>query len=152
MQKVRVEGGAYGARCALDPRSGVFAFGSYRDPNLLATLEVFDRAGDFLKTEAPDPTELTRNIIGAIGEIDYHLLPDAKGFVSMMQLLTGDTDEIRQRMRDEVLTTRWQDVAPLADALTRVAELGRVVVIGSEQAIAAANRERHDMLSVTKVL
>jgi len=70
----------------------------------------------------------------------------------MQQLLTGDTNEIRQRKRDEVLATGWQDFAPLADALARVAETGLVVVIGSEQAIAAANRERQDMLEVIKVL
>jgi Zn-dependent M16 (insulinase) family peptidase len=150
--KVRVEGGAYGASCGIDARSGVLAFYSYRDPNLLATVDVFDRAGDFLTTAAPDSTELTRSIIGTIGEIDDHLLPDAKGFISMQRLLAGDTDEIRQRERDEVLAASRDDFAPLADALERVAETGRVVVIGSEQAIAAANRERQDMLEVTKIL
>ena len=39
-EKVRVQGGAYGGFCLFDHRSGGFTYLSYRDPNLLATLDV----------------------------------------------------------------------------------------------------------------
>ena len=41
-EKVRVQGGAYGGFSVFDQRSGGFTFLSYRDPNLAATLDVFD--------------------------------------------------------------------------------------------------------------
>ena len=47
--RVRVQGGAYGAFCSFDPFTGVFGFGSYRDPNLLETLGVYDGAAAFLR-------------------------------------------------------------------------------------------------------
>ena len=39
--EVRVKGGAYGGFCSFDGVSNVFAYGSYRDPNLEATLNVY---------------------------------------------------------------------------------------------------------------
>ena len=56
---VRVQGGAYGGFCALDHRSGNFAFLSYRDPNLLETLDIYDRTPAFLKRAELDQAELS---------------------------------------------------------------------------------------------
>jgi Zn-dependent M16 (insulinase) family peptidase len=150
--KIRVQGGAYGGQCMFDRYSGGFTFVSYRDPNLLATLDTYDRTADFLKDTALSETELARNIIGTIGEIDSYRLPDAKGFASMQRYLIGDTDEARQTMREEVLSTTAADIRDFADAMADVARRGRVVVLGSEQAIEAANAERPSVLAASRVL
>jgi Zn-dependent M16 (insulinase) family peptidase len=135
-----------------DRYSGGFTFVSYRDPNLLDTLDIYDRTADFLKQADLNDAELTRNIIGTIGDIDTYRLPDAKGFASMQRHLAGDSDEARQKMREEVLATTAADVRDFADAMAQVAAHGRVVVLGSEQAIEAANAERQGFLSVSRVM
>lgn len=150
--KVRVQGGAYGGMCRLDRYSGVFTYLSYRDPNLLATLDIYDRTTEFLKSAKLDDTELTRAIIGTVGDLDFYQLPDAKGYSSMQRYLIGDTDEARQRLREEVLATTKADFRNFADALAEVAAKGRVAVLGSEQAIAAANSERPGLLTVSRVV
>lgn len=151
-EKVRVQGGAYGGQCMFDRYSGGFTFVSYRDPNLLATLDIYDRTGGFLKAAELSHTELARNIIGTIGDVDTYRLPDAKGFVSMQRYLIGDSDEARQRMRDEILSTTTAQVRDFADAMAQVAAHGRVAVLGSEQAIAEANAERQGLLTVSRVM
>src|SRR5271167_2411565 len=88
-EKVRVQGGAYGGFCALDHRSGNFTFLSYSDPNLLETLDIYDQTPGYLKRAEPDKAELTRSIIGTIGDVDAYQLPDAKGFTSMQRYLAG---------------------------------------------------------------
>lgn len=60
--------------------TGVFSFLSYRDPNLLKTLNVYDGTGDFLRELAMDDDTLTKAIIGTIGDVDAYQLPDAKGY------------------------------------------------------------------------
>jgi presequence protease len=135
-----------------DRYGGVFDFVSYRDPNLTATLDIYDRTAEFLKGVSIDDSELTRNIVGTIGDVDTYRLPDAKGFSSMQRYLIGDTDEARQRMREEILATTAADFKNFADAVAQVAAKGRVVVLGSEQAIAAANAERHGFLSVSRIM
>jgi Zn-dependent M16 (insulinase) family peptidase len=150
--KIRVQGGAYGGQCNLDRYSGGFTFVSYRDPNLLSTIDTYDRTTDFLKGIDLSHAELTRNIIGTIGEIDTYRLPDAKGYASMQRYLIGDTDEARQRMREEILSTTAADLRNFAGAMAEVAAHGRVAVLGSEQAIEGANKERPGFLSVSRVL
>jgi Zn-dependent M16 (insulinase) family peptidase len=130
----------------------MFTYLSYRDPNLLATLEVYDQTGAFLRQANLSDDELTRSIIGTIGDMDAYQLPDAKGYTSMIRLLVGDTDEIRQRMRDEILATTRADFLAFADALDQVREKGLIVVLGGPAAVEAANRERSGRLEITRVL
>ena len=136
---VRLQGGAYGVFSLLDNLSGVFAFLSYRDPNILKTLSIFDGSGDFLRTLQLSDQELTKSIIGAIGRLDQYLLPDAKGFTSLKRYLSGVTDEYRQQIRDEVLATTARDFASFGEVLDSVARTGRVIVLGSENAIKETN-------------
>jgi Zn-dependent M16 (insulinase) family peptidase len=150
--KIRVQGGAYGGQCMFDRYSGGFTFVSYRDPNLIATLDTYDHTAGFLRNADLNEAELTRTIIGTIGEVDSYRLPDARGFASMQHYLVGDTDEARQRMREEILSTTAADLRNFADALAHVAAHGRVVVLGSEQAIEAASAERPGLLSVSRVM
>lgn len=60
--------------------AGVFSFLSYRDPNLLKTLDVYDGTAEFLRQLEMDDDTLTKAIIGTIGDVDSYQLPDAKGY------------------------------------------------------------------------
>jgi hypothetical protein len=150
--KIRVQGGAYGGFCAFDNLSGVFSYLSYRDPNLLATLKVYDETSRFLRELALNETELSRAIIGAISDLDSYQLPDARGFSAMLRILNGTTDEDRQRIRNEVLDTSAADFRAFADVLDRVRDEGRIVVLGGEETIGAANAELGEKLEVSRLL
>jgi hypothetical protein len=154
-ERVRLQGGAYGVFSVFDHRSGVATFLSYRDPNLLQTLGVYDQAGGFLRQLEPSrlgQDEIKKSIIGAIGDLDAYQLPDARGYTSMQRYLVGDTDESRQRLRDQVLSTSLADFRAFGEVLDRVVEAGRVVVLGSKDAIDSANASRTGWLDVQKVL
>jgi Zn-dependent M16 (insulinase) family peptidase len=151
-ERVRVQGGAYGGFCLFDHRSGTFTFVSYRDPNLQGTLETYDNTAEFLRTLELSEDEVAKSIIGTIGDLDQYQLPDAKGYSSMLRYLAGDTEDDRQRLRDQILSTSAQDVRAFADVLDLVKAKGSVVVLGSEQAIEKANQEQKLGLQVTKVL
>lgn len=150
--KIRVQGGAYGGFSTFDMTSGNFAFLSYRDPNILPTLENYDNTVKFLRNLELSESELTKTIIGSIGELDAYLLPDAKGWTSMVRHLTHFTDDIRQQIRDEVLGASVTDFKRFAEILAQVAEKGEVVVLGSADAIEKANNEREGLLEVKKVM
>jgi Zn-dependent M16 (insulinase) family peptidase len=135
--QVRVQGGAYGAFGMLDPRAGQCTMTSYRDPNTERTLATYDRTPEFLRSLALDDAELTRAIIGTIGDLDGYLLPDAKGYLSMGRYLAGDTDDLRQAMRDQVLSTRTAHFAGFADSLDLLARHGSVVMMGSREKLAS---------------
>lgn len=143
-EKVRVQGGAYGGFCVFDQHSGAFGFLSYRDPNLVRTLEIYDQTAEFLRNLDLSEEERVKGIIGAIGTMDAYQLPDAKGYSAMARTLIGYTDEARQQYRTEVLETGEADFHAFADLLDRLRDEAAVVVLGSQGAIEAANAD-HDL-------
>ncbi|KAJ4866833.1 hypothetical protein Rs2_51637 [Raphanus sativus] len=150
--RVRVSGGAYGGFCDFDSHSGVFSFLSYRDPNLLKTLDIYDGTGDFLRGLDMDQETLTKAIIGTIGDVDSYQLPDAKGYSSLMRHLLGVTDEERQRKREEILTTSLKDFKDFAEAIDVVRDKGVSVAVASAEDIDAANNARSNFFEVKKAL
>jgi hypothetical protein len=151
-ERVRVQGGAYGAFCLFNHLSGTLTFVSYRDPNLIKTIETFDETVKFLRSTDITDDELTKCIIGTIGEIDRHLLPDAKGYTSMVRYLTKDTDEKRQLWRENVLNTSVTDFRDFADVLDGVKRSGLVKVVGAASALETVAAERQGWLEVFKLL
>jgi len=145
---VRARGGAYGAFCYLDRFSGVMAQVSYRDPSLMRTLTAYDGLPGFFRSVALSGEEFTKNIIGAVGDVDAYQLPDAQGRTALVRRLVGDGPERRQRMRDELLATSLQDIHALGEFLEPLMAGGQVVVLGSAEAM-----ERADLdFSVQKLL
>ncbi|HYW81793.1 MAG TPA: insulinase family protein, partial [Spirochaetia bacterium] len=102
-EKVRMEGGAYGAFSYPRNTDGLFLFGSYRDPHITHTLHAFRDGLQLMeKGDLPD-TEVEKAIIGTIGREDRPIDPGEKGFVSLQRRLHGVTDAARQARRDGLL-------------------------------------------------
>ena len=136
-EKVRVQGGAYGGFSMYDLNSGVFVFLSYRDPNFEKTFDIFKGASEFLERLEISEEELTRAIIGTIGGVDSYLLPDAKGFTSLVHYMTGYTQKDRQAMRDQILAASPADFKALAAALAAAEPLSIGAGLSSAQKIEA---------------
>lgn len=151
-ERVRVSGGAYGGFCDFDTHSGVFSFLSYRDPNLLKTLDIYDGTVDFLRELEMDDDTLTKAIIGTIGDVDAYQLPDAKGYSSLLRHLLGITEEERQRRREEILSTSLKDFKEFADVLEAIKDRGVAVAVASPDDVDAANKERANLFEVKKAL
>lgn len=140
--RVRVSGGAYGGFSRFDSHSGMFSYLSYRDPNLLGTLDNYDGTAEFLRSLDVDDDALNKAIIGAIGDVDAYKLPDAKGYAELQRYLLGVTLEERQKRRDEMLSTSASDFKKFADAIAAVETKGNVVAICSPEAATKAQEER----------
>jgi Zn-dependent M16 (insulinase) family peptidase len=154
-EKIRVQGGAYGAFSLFNPRSGVLTFLSYRDPNLAQTLQVYDQTAQFLRQldgGRLSQEELTRSIIGVIGSLDAYQLPDTKGYTSLARYLAGETDEQRQVWRDQVLSTSAQDFFQLADILEKMRDQAAIVVLGGQEALQSLQVQYLDRLELRRVL
>jgi len=131
-ERVRVQGGAYGAFSPFNRLTGVIGFVSYRDPNCTDTLRVYEETGKYLSGLELTPDELEKAIVGTIGDIDAYLLPDEKGFVSMKRYLTGITPEERQRIREEIRNTTPEDFHRFGEILQKTVARGMTAVLGPE--------------------
>lgn len=133
--RIRVQGGAYGAFTMLDRMRGVLAFCSYRDPNLERTLDVYDESAKHLAELEMDEDARSKAIIGSISDIDAYMLPDAKGYASMARYLTGDTDALRQQMREEILATTVEDMRRFGQVVSQGMSQAKITVLGDKNAI-----------------
>jgi len=131
--KIRVEGGAYGGMSGMSVGHPVFSCASYRDPNLESTLEHF--IGGLSEAAKLIPKkQVDQSIIGAIGRIDQPKPPHTLGFSKTMEILTGSTEEYRQRFREAVLGATPEDIKRAAERVLAANE-SAVTVLGSTAAL-----------------
>ena len=150
-EKVRVQGGAYGAFSPFNRFTGAIAFVSYRDPNCAETLNVYGQTGQYLKNLDLSAEDLEKAIVGAIGDIDAYMLPDEKGLVSMKRHLTGVDAVQRQRLRREVLGTTEKHFREFGELLERTVPAGVTVVLGPEE-LSGRLTEAGISMNVEKIL
>jgi len=115
-------------------------------------LLIFAGSSRFLREVDLSRAELTRNIVGAIGDLDAYQLPDAKGYSSLVRNLCGVSDEMRQEIRDQVLSTTVDAFHAFAAMLDQVNQAGLPGVVGPLPNIEAANRETDNPFQIVKVL
>ncbi|CAG9466039.1 unnamed protein product [Pedinophyceae sp. YPF-701] len=149
--RVRVSGGAYGGFCDFDSHSGMFSYLSYRDPNLVDTVKVYDGTPDWLRGLEMSREELDKAIIGTVGDLDAYQLPDAKGYTAFMRHILGVTDEERQQRREEVLATTEKDFREFAEVLDAVrGPEGSVVAVTSPEQAEKAEKQAPGLFKKTK--
>ena len=131
---LRVKGGAYGCMSSFG-RNGDATLVSYRDPNLGATNAVYEGIPEYLKTFSIDDRDMTKYVIGAFSELDAPLNPSAKGARNLGAWLSGITDEMVQKERDQILDVTQEDIRALAEQLEAALQTGALCAIGNEQQI-----------------
>lgn len=139
--RVRVQGGAYGCFARYGRATGAFTFASYRDPGVENTLSVYRGTAEYLGNLSLSEADISRAVVGAIGDMDAYMLPGAKGSASFSRWMSGETDEERQRIREEILSTRLTDFHDFAPYLARALETAVPCVLGGSDADAVAAAE-----------
>lgn len=137
--KIRAQGGAYGAGISID-RTGHLITYSYRDPNLKETIEAYDSMGDYIRNLNLTKNDLTTFIIGTISRIDPATTPHMKGQIATSRFISNLTQEDIQRNRDEILSTRVKDIKNCIDILESSMKQNYICALGNENKI-RENRE-----------
>ncbi|MFC7442028.1 insulinase family protein [Laceyella putida] len=135
--RIRVQGGAYGAMCSLS-RMGTLAFVSYRDPHLKETLAVYEQIPSYLRRLDMSRDEWKRLLIGTIRKLDPARSPSQKGEVAILRHFSGITDEMLREEWEQVLRATIANVRRLAPVVEGVLKEGRICVIGNEAKIKAS--------------
>ncbi len=76
---------------------------------------------------------MTKYIIGTFSALDAPLTPAAKTGRSATAYLTGVTDEMLQKEREEILNARQEDIRSLSGIVRAVLEENAFCVIGNEE-------------------
>lgn len=110
-------------------------FTSYRDPNLSATNDIYERIPDYVRNFDVDDRDMTKYVIGTFNSLDAPLYPEALGLRSFVAYLVGETQERIQEERNVILNATQEDIRKLADMLEAVLKENNICVIGNEVTI-----------------
>jgi presequence protease len=146
-RELREKGGAYGGFAQANTGNGTFYFGSYRDPNIIRTYDVYDQAVTWVTDGEIEAEALKEAILGACGDVDPLESPDIKGRREATNRLTGFTLEERERFKQRLLDVTGDDLRRVAAAYLRVAHPVQATV-ASPELVEAARRERPDLFEV----
>ncbi|RMF71076.1 MAG: hypothetical protein D6740_07240 [Alphaproteobacteria bacterium] len=141
-REIREKGGAYGGLCSCNIEAGTFSLLSYRDPHIVRTLEVYDRAIEWAANGKFDQQQIEEAVLSVFADLDRPLSPGGRGSHEFANLLQGLGPEKRQQLRQKVLAATRADLARAAQVwLADNREQGAVAVIAGRDMLEAANRE-----------
>jgi hypothetical protein len=133
-KELRVKGGAYGGGTNFG-MDGYQYFYSYRDPNLRESLDVYNNVPEFIRSFKCSKREMDKYILGEISQLDYPKTPEGVGNTAAMDYITGFTQEDRQQIRDEVLSTNLEDLRQYADMIQAILDKNHYAIMGNEAKI-----------------
>ncbi|MDQ2943478.1 MAG: insulinase family protein, partial [Candidatus Dormibacteraeota bacterium] len=146
-RELREKGGAYGGYAQAGIGSGTFYFGSYRDPNIVRTYDIYDQAVKWVTDSDIDAEALKEAILGACGDVDPLESPDIKGRREATNRITGFTREERERFKQRLLQVSADDLRRVARAYLTVTHPVQATVAGPEL-VEAARKERPGLFEV----
>ena len=129
---IRVKGGAYGCMSGFTRRGDGY-FTSYRDPNLSKTNEVYEGIPEYLSQFQATEKEMTGYILGTFSTVDAPLTPAGKTGRSATAYLTGITEEMLQKEREEILHASQEDIRSLSGIVKAILQKNAFCVIGNEE-------------------
>ncbi|XP_050470828.1 presequence protease, mitochondrial isoform X2 [Bombus huntii] len=100
--EIREKGGAYGGGAIL-LSDGIFTFYSYRDPNSTRTLDLFDKAYEFLLKYPLSQSDIDEAKLGIFQHLDAPVSPSNRGMIKFRYNVTDD-DIQEQRKRLKAVT------------------------------------------------
>ncbi|MBQ6499186.1 MAG: hypothetical protein IJI48_04730, partial [Ruminococcus sp.] len=141
-QKIRVENGAYGCGTASNTAKRLDMW-SYRDPQIAATLDTYDKAAEFLSELKLSDRAVEDYIISVVRGLDNPQLPRVTAYLSDIYYLVGKDNEALQKERDELLSSTLADVNAVGKRMAEFVKDRAYCTVGNAENI-EANKALYD--------
>ncbi len=151
-KEIREKGGAYGGFAIYNSEEGIFSFGSYRDPHIKRTLDVFESACDFITGDAYSQTDVKEAILQVCSEIDKPETPGPAAMKAFYRDITRLSDDIRQQFKDALLRLDKKQIKTIAQRYFKVDKSQKgTAVISSKTGLENANTTLEKPLHLYKI-
>ncbi|MDM8515057.1 insulinase family protein [Desulfobacterales bacterium HSG16] len=140
--EIREKGGAYGGFSLYNAEDGLFTFGSYRDPHIVSTLDVYDGADNFLLSAPFSDEDVKESILQACSEIDKPDSPGAAARKSFFRNLISLNDDIRKQFKSRILDMNRKKIMEAAEKYFSDSKKKRsVAVVSNSEKLEKANEK-----------
>lgn len=131
---LREQGGAYGGGAVSNAMSATFYFYTYRDPNILNSINAFDIAVKSLLEGDFDDIDIEEAKLEMIQGLDMPASPGSRGDIAYAALREGRPLELRQAYRDRILSATREDIikAVARHIVPQMEESATIVFAGRE--------------------
>jgi Zn-dependent M16 (insulinase) family peptidase len=144
-REIREKGGAYGGFAIYSPEDGLFCFGSYRDPHIVATLKAYEAAAAFARNGRYSDEDLKEAILQVCSEIDKPDPPGPAARKAFYRKIVSLSDEIRGQFKTKLLSLTRRDVRQAAGKYFAAhPEQQSIAVVSSEEKLKEANQQLAD--------
>ncbi len=144
---IRVEGGAYGTGFVAR-KTGVLSFYSYRDPSPERSLGIFRGSPAFLRSLAQSEEDITKFIIGAVGDYSPLRTPRTASLVATQNYLTGWTNERELEVKEQMLRTDKKSLLRAAELLEEALERSHSAVVADKETLERIKDLRNNIRSM----
>ena len=129
--EIREKGGAYGGGASARGLSGIFNFYSYRDPNPQNSLNIMKDAGRWARDRDWTSRDLEEAMLSSFQSIDA---PTSVSEDGMVHFLSGITESMEQRKREQLLAVNKTDIRDIAQRfLVDGVQNARTAILGEQQ-------------------
>lgn len=141
-REIREKGGAYGGFAIYSPEDGIFYFGSYRDPHIVSTLNVYDGARNFIRSGNFSNEDIKEAVLQVCSEIDKPDPPGPAAKKAFFRKIVSLSDDMRERFKEKLLgMTRNQVINAAEKYFAGTPDRQAVAVISNENKLNEANKE-----------
>ena len=154
LPEIRFKGNAYGGGAGYNDDLGTLTLFSFRDPQIVETLQTFAGLRAYLAAQRWSQTDIDRAIIGSAKEAERPIRPgDATG-AALVRYLRGDTNDQREQ---RYAATLRATPAAVQETILRVLDANEsrsaIWVVSSREKLTEANQTLGaDRLAVTDIL
>lgn len=133
--EIRVKGGAYGCQVSYSPLRGTLTLGTYRDPNVKRSYDVFDGIPSYLENFNCSEKEYMTYLIGAIGNFDKPESNNLRISSCDLQYINGITDEERRMIKMQMKNTTIEDIKGYKEVFSYLKDHGTIYSVGNEKTL-----------------
>jgi len=152
-REIREKGGAYGGFAIYNSEDGLFSFGSYRDPHIVATLKIYDDARVFIRSGNYSSEDIKEAILQVCSEIDKPDPPGPAARKAFFREIVSLSDDTREQFKRRLLTlTRNQVIDVAQKYFDNSNDKQAVAVISNEDRLNEANKQlAHNPLTLFRI-
>jgi Zn-dependent M16 (insulinase) family peptidase len=144
-REIREKGGAYGGFAIYNPEDGIFSFGSYRDPHIASTLDVYSGAVDFIRAGGYTEEDIKEALLQVCAEIDKPDPPGPAARKAFYRKIVSLSDEMRSQFKTRLLALSRSQVIQAAEKYFDGKPQNKsVAVISNEEKLKSANQKLAD--------
>ena len=141
-REIREKGGAYGGFASYNYDEGFFSFGSYRDPHITRTLDVYRNACVYVMDGSYTDNDIKEAILQVCSDIDKPETPGPASIKAFYRSITGLTDQMRLDFKSRLLTLDKQQIVETARTYFDIEDsMKGTAVISGKESLEQANRQ-----------